>query len=376
MTRQDMSLTVDDDRQLDDDVVHLARMALTASDPAAQSTIRTLARRYRDRRPTLSRGLIDLLRESPLRGISRGSSVPKPLDADSRLPLINEEYPVPISDVPILPLDVETALTQLTEEHLNADNLLEAGLHPTRTALFVGPPGVGKTMASRWIAYSLDRPLVILDLASVMSSFLGRTGVNVKRVLDYAKKANCVLLLDELDAVAKRRDDATEVGELKRLVTVLLQEIDNWPHGSILLAATNHAELLDPAVWRRFESIIDFPLPSDREIASVVTRFLDNGQVSIEILPALVVLFRGMSPSDIEREIMRARRLAVLKKINFIDAVTTTNKDRIKNLASNERINIAVELCRKTQLSQRRISNITAISRDTLRKHTTQSTAT
>ena len=96
-----------------------------------------------------------------------------------------------------------------------------------------------------------------------MSSYLGRTGSNIRHVLDYAKGVDGVLLLDELDAIAKRRDDATDVGELKRLVTVLLQEIDDWPSSGLLIAATNHPGLLDPAVWRRFELRVSFPMPGD-----------------------------------------------------------------------------------------------------------------
>lgn len=142
--------------------------------------------------------------------------------------------------------------------------------------VFTGPPGVGKTLAARWLAVQLHRPLLILDLASVMSSFLGRTGSNLRNVMDYAKSVECVLLLDEFDAIAKRRDDNGEIGELKRLVTVLLQEIDDWPVGGLLVAATNHGSLLDPAAWRRFEVQIDFPLPNREQAILAIHTFLHS----------------------------------------------------------------------------------------------------
>ena len=149
-------------------------------------------------------------------------------------------------------------MDQLVAEHSRVGDLLRAGLSPTRTALFIGPPGVGKTLGDGWLARELHRPLLTLDLSAVMSSFLGRTGANLRHVSDYAKGVPCIMLLDEIVAIAKRRDDSQEVGELKRLVTVLLQEIDDWPSGGLLIAATNHSDLLDPAVWRRFETQIAF----------------------------------------------------------------------------------------------------------------------
>ncbi|TGV70329.1 AAA family ATPase, partial [Mesorhizobium sp. M00.F.Ca.ET.158.01.1.1] len=111
------------------------------------------------------------------------------------------------------------ALDTLVAERKDIENLHKAGWEPTRTVLFTGAPGVGKTLGARWLARELNRPLLILDLAAVMSSYLGRTGTNLRHVLDYAKTLDCVLLLDELDAIAKRRDDRGQIGALKRLVT-------------------------------------------------------------------------------------------------------------------------------------------------------------
>jgi SpoVK/Ycf46/Vps4 family AAA+-type ATPase len=156
----------------------------------------------------------------------------------------------------LLSVDLEETLSQLIQERRQTERLASMGLSPTRSAIFVGPPGVGKTLTARWLASQLGVPLYVLDLTAVMSSLLGRSGTNLRAALDFAKRSPCVLLLDEIDAIAKRRSDDTDVGELKRLVTVILQEVDEWPATGLLLAATNHSELIDPALWRRFDLVI------------------------------------------------------------------------------------------------------------------------
>ena len=297
----------------------------------------------------------------------RQAGVPLPVDLDTRLHLMRVEAEPALDHEPVFAEELATSLNQLVEERRNPKVLVRAGLEPARTALFVGPPGVGKTMTAYWLARELKKPLVILDLAAVMSSYLGRTGSNLRHVLEYAKNVDCVLLVDELDAIAKRRDDLGEIGELKRLVTVLIQQIDDWPSSGILLAATNHPNLLDPAIWRRFELHLDFPFPEEH----AVSRFVESTLKAC--LPAakqwggiLGVVFAGQSFSDIERELIAVRRTAALKNRPLGKELAKFVADSA--LSKSKCIDLAVITVEQGLFSQREAHAMTGVARDTIRR--------
>lgn len=358
------------DKKLFKDIVHLSRLALSGRQQDIKLFIHRFSRKINNYDPNVSNQLITLLKDTPSQKAPiRNVEMPNlPVDRDSRLNLMKFEYPIQLDIEPIWSDNIINAFGQIIHERHKIEDLLLAGLLPTRSLMFFGKPGVGKTLGARWLAEQLNLPLFIIDLSAVMSSFLGRTGNNIRNVFDYAKNAPCILLLDELDAIAKRRDDVTDIGELKRLVTVLLQEIDDWPPDSLLLSATNHPKLLDPAVWRRFDMTIEFPMPNTAQIEQAIKIFLANNKLEDNNwYKILKVLFKKASFSEIERDLLRLRRKSVIMNLSLEELILDWARENIQNLSSKEKIECALNIY-NSGCSQRKTSEITGVSRDTIRK--------
>lgn len=371
---------MDENENLSKELVQIARLALAGRRQDVLLYIRRLTTKLRDSHADVSQQLSGLLiesptRQSPLRGTETAMV---PVDQDSRLELARIEHPDGISIDPIWTSYLRSQLEQIIKEREREKDLLQADLAPTRSLLFTGPPGVGKTLAARWLSKKLKTPLVVLDLSAVISSFLGRTGNNLRQVLDYAKSVSCILLLDEFDAIAKRRDDTGEIGELKRLVTVLLQEIDDWPSTGILIAATNHPELLDPAIWRRFDLALEFPLPTEQQVREAVTNYLgiviNQNKKANALVEAVALVMQGTSFSDIERDLTHIKRQAIVNQTPIEQGLIDLIQRKISILKSRERINLAVQLV-QNGYQQRYVHEITGVSRDTIRKLSTGAVA-
>ena len=358
-------------RDIDKEFVHLARLALEGKVQDVAALARRALRDIGERRPDLAKDaqrLIAIAGSTPLRSVDTGPALP--VDADSRLELLRREENPEIPIEPIWPEAVGGQLQGVLRERANEAQLVRAGLAPSKSLLFVGPPGVGKTLAARWLAKEMQRPLLTLDLSAVMSSFLGKTGNNIRVVLDYAQTTPSVLLLDEFDAIAKRRDDAAEIGELKRLVTVLVQTVDEWPPEGLLIAATNHPELLDPAVWRRFDRIVEFPLPSREEISSTILRVLnkvdDPGTSTLR--DSVATMLQGQSFAEVTRELLKMRRAAVLGGMGAEEALLNMAAEHARGAPIDARVAIARTL-QSNGHSQREVAELTGLSRDTIRKY-------
>jgi SpoVK/Ycf46/Vps4 family AAA+-type ATPase len=160
-------------------------------------------------------------------------------------------------------------------------------------------------------------PLIVARLDSLISSYLGTTAKNIRLLFEYAQKTPCVLFLDEFDAIAKARDDGNELGELKRVVNSLLQNVDAMSSDSLLLAATNHEQLLDPAVWRRFDYKLEIDLPDEDAIIKMVDLFTNESEVLSTKEKKIAVAFRGLSGADIEEIVKKAFRNAIIHERDF-----------------------------------------------------------
>jgi len=249
----------------------------------------------------------------------------KPVDQDSRLDMV-DIYFARDTEVPqaiILPDFTERKIKQFINVSKNKNKLLASGIEALDSLLLYGPPGCGKTSVARHVSGELQLPLVTARLDGLVSSLLGSTAKNIRKVFDYAKERPCILFLDEFDAIAKARGDQHEVGELKRVVNSLLQNIDEFLASgtNILIAATNHENLLDPAVWRRFNSVIEVPKPTKREIDNLVRSFISPMKfdfIDSKRMEKIVDLLVGLSPSDIKTICLNAKRAAVLNNNDLV----------------------------------------------------------
>lgn len=199
----------------------------------------------------------------------------------------------------VLSADAKAAIDRVLAEHHQQDQLATYNLFPARKLLFFGPPGCGKTMTAEALAFELGLPFGVVRQDAVVSSYLGETSSNLRRVIDFAEQTPCVLLFDEFDSIGKDRDDAHEVGELKRVVNSFLQMLDGYTGKGIIIAATNHESMLDTALWRRFDEAILFSRPTAAQITQLF-KLLTRGLVKKDVTPSkLARRATGLSHAEI-----------------------------------------------------------------------------
>jgi SpoVK/Ycf46/Vps4 family AAA+-type ATPase len=231
---------------------------------------------------------------------------------DSLQLLLRETSPRRRLDELVLGKDVRAEVREFISEVGQAALLRSHSLEPRHTVLLVGPPGTGKTSLAAAIASELGLPFLTVRYEGLVGSYLGETASRLQEVVDYAARTPCVLFFDEFESVGKERSDTQETGEIKRVVSSLLLHMDALPSHCVIVCATNHPELLDRAVWRRFEVRLILPTPGEAELRDWYMRTERSfGNLGMTV-QEFIKLFRGETFSEIEVVTLDARRKVVL----------------------------------------------------------------
>lgn len=243
-----------------------------------------------------------------------------PVNKDSGLSLLEERPVVREMNDLIVSSKTTSSIEEILQEHNRKDVLESYGLFPAQKLLFFGPPGCGKTLAAEVIASALSLPLILVRLDSLISSFLGETASNLRKVFEYISTQQVVALFDEFDALTKDRGDSADHGELKRSVNAVLQMMDSYRGNSILIATTNYESLLDKAVWRRFDEVVDFEAPDIDQIKRLISLKLSGVRRNFECTDENIAgLFSNLSHADIERVLRRAVKEMILSNKEFLE---------------------------------------------------------
>ncbi len=227
--------------------------------------------------------------------------------------LIYEMTPERSLDSLVLPDKIREQIKEVAEEQHRAELLHAHNLRARNRVLLAGPPGNGKTTLAEVLAYELMYPLFVVRYETLVGSYLGETSSRLKHLMDYAKTQRCVLFFDEFETLGKERGDTHETGEIKRVVSSLLLQIDGLPDYVVVVAASNHPELLDRAVWRRFQLRIELSMPSRQQLTQYIESIGQRCQTNFGYEPeALAKHMMGLNFAEVEEFCLSVVRRAVL----------------------------------------------------------------
>ncbi|OYU95637.1 MAG: ATPase [Bacteroidetes bacterium B1(2017)] len=294
----------------------------------------------------MSKVILNLLdKKKSLGTVNLDELATTPMDQESRMNIVDLILPEAESEQIVLDKITENKISDFVNSVNHKKALIKAGIKTNNSLLLYGVPGGGKTSIAKLISQKTQLPLVTARLDAIVSSLLGNTSKNIRKIFDYADRKPCILFLDEFDAIAKARDDQYELGELKRVINSLLQNIDAFSENNILIAATNHPELLDKAIWRRFNTVIEIGKPSEEEISSLINVFLKEFKNDLfedkKRSEKLVKLMVGKTPADIKSILNNAMTHVIIhnkKELVYEDLLIELFEFENHGSTSNEKL--------------------------------------
>lgn len=296
-------------------LLHLVRAAVVGDRQAIERAVTSLAAEERAKKHGILADQLTaaLTRSAPSSPVLRSQSS---AESGRGKDLVIEVAPKRTIDSLCLTPKVRGACHQLIEEQLRVALLHSYALEPRSRLLLVGPPGNGKTALAEALAESMSLPLMVVRYDLLIGSYLGETAGRLRRLVEYIKSTPCVLFFDEFDAIGKERGDTNETGEIKRVVSSLLMHVDDLPSYVVVVAATNHEELLDRAVWRRFQIRLELQAPDPAQVTDFVKDFFAAraGQLLLQKDLIQLLKFRPEAKSFAELEeacLSVLRRLAL-----------------------------------------------------------------
>ena len=319
---------------------------------------------------------------SSLEGEALTKNTTIPVDKETATPILEVVFQEDMeTEEPLFNDSIQMAVDAVVNEWRNYDKLVELQASPSRSCLIYGDPGTGKTMLAKWIAKSVGLPVVMAKLDGIISSFLGTSSRNIASLFRFANKYKCILLLDEFDALAKLRDDPQEIGEVKRIVNTLLQNLDARSEKGFTIGITNHEKLLDPAVWRRFDVQIEIPHPNAKVREEMLSKFISPLVYSQQELKFMNWCMEDATGADLRKlgdwlkrmyilEESESRNLPVLMK-RFATMNTGRMSKSVLDLLNGDVAKLCNELSGNEylQLKQKDIAALLGMSPSSLSKH-------
>ncbi|PKM92403.1 MAG: ATP-binding protein [Euryarchaeota archaeon HGW-Euryarchaeota-1] len=288
----------------------------------------------------LARDLLELLETqtpSPKKTNNSGFfEIPK--EKQQQFQLVELKQPIHgLTDI-ILKDKTREQINRIILEYNKSEVLKIHGLKPKKRILLCGPSGCGKSLSAEVIATELKLPLLYTRFDAIISSYLGETATNLRKVFDYAKSGRWVILFDEFDSIGKSRNSPQDHGEMQRVVNSFLQIIDNFEGDSIIIAATNNPSILDSALWRRFDEIIIFEKPNLQEIKLLLHLKLKNFPIDKVNINEISKKVQGLSYAEIERVCLDAIKTAILEDKDAVNQdifLTSIEKQKNRKIIQN-----------------------------------------